>query len=200
MTRIELLVKLGHFGELVDLVKKTTSRYMTTNIDLTFMFLKAVNKKLREVSDVAVQQELCQFTLDEIVKKLIESAVSKSAFVYSKVVEIGLKILYKTWKATLPRPWTNHSKFRKEVVRVVDLVIEQYPKNENFRAYSIKLQTLAARFFVRDADTFEGTEDHLGKVADLLLEHSYMVHKDRVRIVSAQALATLIPHMATRDT
>ena len=85
----------------------------------------------------------------------------------------------------LTHPWKNHSAFRKEVVRVVDLVVQQYPKNEAFRAYQIKIQTLAARFFVRDADSFEGTEDHLSKVADLLLEHSYMVHKDRVRIVSA---------------
>jgi hypothetical protein len=100
----------------------------------------------------------------------------------------------------LIHPWNEHPKFRNEVIRVVDLVVHQYPKNEAFRAYSIKLQTLAARFFVRDADTFEGTEDHLSKVADLLLEHSYMVHKERVRIVSAQSIASLIPHLSTRDT
>ena len=130
----------------------------------------------------------------------MEIPASSKAFVYSKIVEIGMKLLYKTWKAMLVHPWTDHSKFRKEVIRVVDLVVNQYPKNEAFRAYSIKLQTLAARFFVRDADTFEGTEDHLSKVADLLLEHSYMVHKERVRIVSAQSIATLIPHLSTRET
>ena len=106
-------------------------------------------------------------------------------FTYSKIVEIGLKLLYKTWKATLTHPWPEHHKFRKEVIRVLDLAVENFPKNEAFRAYSIKLQTLAARFFVRDADTFEGTEEHVSKVADLLLEHSYMVHKERVRIVTA---------------
>jgi len=100
----------------------------------------------------------------------------------------------------LIHPWNEHPKFRKEVIRVVDLVVHQYPKHEAFRAYSIKLQTLAARFFVRDADSFEGTEDHLSKVADLLLEHSYMVHKERVRIVSAQSIASLIPHLSTQNT
>lgn len=59
----------------------------------------------------------------------------------------------------LSHPWVDHAKFRKEVIRVVDLVVQQYPRNEAFRAYSIKLQTLAARFFIRDADSFEGTED-----------------------------------------
>ena len=100
----------------------------------------------------------------------------------------------------LVHQWADHSKFRKEVIRVLDLVVEKYPKNEAFRAYSIKLQTLAARFFVRDADSFEGTEDHISKVADMLLEHSYMVHKERVRIVTAQSLASLIPHLSTKDT
>lgn len=124
MTRIELLVKLGRFYEFVDLVKKTVSRYITTNIDLSFLFLKAVNKKLNQVTDSSAQKSLCQFTLEEIIKKLAEAPVSNQAFVYSKVVEIGLKLLYKSWKAMLAHSWTDHAKFRKEVVRVVDLVVE----------------------------------------------------------------------------
>lgn len=71
------------------------------------------------------------------------------------------------------------------MVSTVDDLVAKYPNNESFRAYQIKLQTLAARFYVKDADTFEGTEDQICKVADLLLEHSYMTHKERVRLVSA---------------
>ena len=51
MTQIELLVKLGRYGELIDLIKQTISRYLETNIDLTFVFLKAVNKKLNQIRD-----------------------------------------------------------------------------------------------------------------------------------------------------
>lgn len=52
MTRIELLVKLARYTDLVDLVKLTTGRYMHSNIDLTFVFLKAVNKKLNQINDL----------------------------------------------------------------------------------------------------------------------------------------------------
>ena len=76
MTQIELLVKLGRYGELIDLIKQTISRYLETNIDLTFVFLKAVNKKLNQIRDSATQKALCQFTLEEIIKKLVEMPVS----------------------------------------------------------------------------------------------------------------------------
>jgi hypothetical protein len=76
MTQIELLVKLGRYDELIDLIKQTISRYLETNIDLTFVFLKAVNKKLSQISDSATQKALCQFTLEEIIKKLVEMPVS----------------------------------------------------------------------------------------------------------------------------
>lgn len=76
MTQIELLVKLGRYGELIDLIKQTISRYLETNIDLTFVFLKAVNKKLNQIRDSTTQKALCQFTLEEIIKKLVEMPVS----------------------------------------------------------------------------------------------------------------------------
>ena len=49
--RIELLVKTGRFNEFVDLVKHATSKYMHSNIDLSFVFLKAANKKLSLITD-----------------------------------------------------------------------------------------------------------------------------------------------------
>ena len=76
MTQIELLVKLGRYGELIDLIKQTISRYLETNIDLTFVFLKAVNKKLNQIRDSTTQKALCQFTLEEIIKRLVEMPVS----------------------------------------------------------------------------------------------------------------------------
>ena len=76
MTQIELLVKLGRYGELIDLIKQTISRYLETNIDLTFVFLRAVNKKLNQIRDSTTQKALCQFTLEEIIKKLVEMPVS----------------------------------------------------------------------------------------------------------------------------
>jgi hypothetical protein len=39
---------------------------------------------------------------------------------------------------------------------------------------TIKLQTLAAVYFVRDADSFEGTEDQMRLVAEMIIENSYM--------------------------
>lgn len=76
MTQIELLVKLGRYDELIVLIKQTISRYLETNIDLTFVFLKAVNKKLNQIRDSTTQKALCQFTLEEIIKKLVEMPVS----------------------------------------------------------------------------------------------------------------------------
>jgi len=71
---------------------------------------------------------LCRFTLEEILKKLIEEKpTSETVFVYSKVVEISLKLLYKSWKSTLLQKWADHQKFRKQVISLVDLVVEKYP-------------------------------------------------------------------------
>jgi hypothetical protein len=58
---------------------------------------------------------------------------------------------------------------------------------------------LAARYFVRDADSFEGTEEQLRVVADMILDCSYMTHKENVRIVAAQSFATLVPLLSTKD-
>lgn len=58
---------------------------------------------------------------------------------------------------------------------------------------------MAARYFVRDADSFEGTEEQLRIVADMILDCSYMTHKENVRIVAAQSFATLIPLLSTKD-
>ena len=81
----------------------------------------------------------------------------------------------------------------------MDKLLTNFAENATFKAYAIKIQTLAARYFVRDADSFEGTEQQVSKVAELLLEHVYMSHKERVREVSAKCLASLIPLMAFKD-
>ena len=46
MMRIELLIKTGGSQALVDLVKHSTNKYLPSNIDLTYVFLKATSKKL----------------------------------------------------------------------------------------------------------------------------------------------------------
>jgi hypothetical protein len=73
-------------------------------------------------------------------------------------------------------------------------------QNDIFKSYVIKLQVLAARFFVRDADDFQGIEEQMALIADMILENCYMTQKEQVRIVCAQSFATLIPIIAVRDT
>jgi len=55
--------------------------------------------------------------------------------------------------------WTNNVEFRGLVVRCVDEITERFPQNSNYIATGIKLQTLAARYFVQQADSFDKTEE-----------------------------------------
>lgn len=70
--------------------------------------------------------------------------------------------------------WFNHGEFRSKVIETVDKIMEIFPENANFNSYGIKLHTLAARYCVLDADSFDGTEVQVRKVAELLLKCTYM--------------------------
>ena len=100
--KVELVVRLGNFEEVTKLVQQVTTSFLHKHIDLTYVFLKTINKRLNFIKDPEVLKDLCEHTLKEILTKLISSSDTKStSFVYSKIVEISLKILYKSWKVML---------------------------------------------------------------------------------------------------
>ena len=89
--------------------------------------------------------------------------------------ELALKILHQVWKtwfdrvecATAPgnataastaTKWQNHGEFRDTLVQILQKVTELFPNNASYTASAIKLQTLAARYFVKHADSFDDTE------------------------------------------
>ena len=59
------------------------------------------------------------------------------------------------------------------MVAIIERTAEGYPQNANYVASCIKLQTLAARYFVKHADSFDGTEEQMGLVAELLKKSVY---------------------------
>ena len=83
-------------------------------------------------------------------------------------------------------------------MQIVQKITELFPKNASYVASAIKLQTLAARYYVKHADSFDETENQLSLVADLLRQSVYMDQKELVRVASVKSIATLIPMMATR--
>lgn len=175
-----------------------TEKFIYSNIDLTYVFLKQFQTKIKAIKDHKSLQTLCEFMLDSVVTKIVKGKVMVPN-INAKILELGLKVLHKAWKALIDYKWENHSDFLKNLTESVGLVRENFPNNDIFRAEVIKLQTLAARYYVRDATSFEGTEQQLSLVAEMILENSYMAHKENVRIVSAKSFATLIPLMSVKD-
>ena len=129
-----------------------------------------------------------------------------------KVREIALKILHKTWRAWFdrvestelsnseasPAKWQNHVEFRNQLVVIIEKITELFPQNASYIASAIKLQTLAARYYVQHADSFDLTGDQLSLVADLLRRTVYMDQKEQVRVASVKSLSSLIPMMSAR--
>lgn len=106
-----------------------------------------------------------------------------------KVRELALKILHKAWRAWFDivevgraksegpsiqsHHWQNHGEFRNQLVAIIERITEGYPQNASYQASAIKLQTLAVRYFVRHADSFDGTEEQMNLVAELLRKSVY---------------------------
>jgi len=130
-----------------------------------------------------------------------------------KVREMALKILNRAWRAWFNRvecsnagdsasgqstKWQNHGEFRNQLVVIVEKITELFPQNASYVASAIKVQTLAARYFVKHADSFDETEAQLALVAELLRKSIYMDQKEKVRVAAVKSLATLIPMLAAR--
>lgn len=80
----------------------------------------------------------------------------------------------------------------------MECVATTYSRNENYVASAIKLQTLAARYFVHHADSFDEAEHQLSQVADLIRKCVYMDQKEQVRVAAAKSLSSLMPMLRTR--
>jgi hypothetical protein len=80
---------------------------------------------------------------------------------------------------------------------VVQEISDAFPENSNYLASNLKIQTLAARFFARHADSFDGTEDQLRIVAELIQQKVYMDQKEMVRVAATKSLSSLFSLMAT---
>lgn len=112
----------------------------------------------------------------------IKDSVKIDTETHCKIREIALQILNKAWKAWFElsaearnaQNWTNNVEFRGLVIRCVDEIVERFPKNANYIATGIKLQTLAVRFFVQQADSFDKTEEQMRKVSELICTSAYM--------------------------
>ena len=79
------------------------------------------------------------------------SARGSSTWEYSKVVELALEILLKSWKAwgfskhTSPGAlqgtdeWPDHALFRDTMAKVVEAITDKFPANANYKATVIRL-------------------------------------------------------------
>ena len=120
-----------------------------------------------------------------------------------KLLEVSLKVLYKAWKSAqkIPEQKVLDAVFTQKVFSGMMKIDQLYPKNDIFKAQVIKLKTLGARWFLlHNTDNLAITEKMMTFVSKTIFDHSYMSHKEQVRVVSAQSLASLIPHMALNDT
>lgn len=142
---------------------------------------------------------MAEFTLNDVVAIVVESEQRSGPNHQAKILESGLKVLYKSWKHLLEHKWSKQAAFRDRLVDLISQIGEKYPSNDLFKAQVIKLQSLAARFYYRDNDDFTLLEDQMKTVAELILENCVMTQKEQVRIVSAQCLSTMFPIMAEQN-
>ena len=70
--QVELLQKLHKDKELVTFVNQMTALFMKNNIDLTYVFLKTVLKKISHITDPTAHQQLCEFVLGSVVTVILE--------------------------------------------------------------------------------------------------------------------------------
>lgn len=151
--RVTLCTQLGDDHALVRFVVESCKAFKDQNTDLTFVFLSKVLKKLKQVKDQTALQELCVFLLAAI-QDMAAVDTSKSPNKFCKLLEVSLKVLHRAWSLLLAFAWPNHAQFRGDLLKVLKSIQQKFPKNDLFTAEIIKLQTLAARYFVRDADSF----------------------------------------------
>ena len=121
--------------------------------------MKGVIKTLKE-SDFS---RLCEFLLYKVLSPAVTEEI-EGVFEMNKVVEVGLVLLHKSWKACLKCKnlnWTDgdHAGFRNKVVDTMDILVEKYPRNALFTAQFVRLGSLALRFFVTDGDDFDYTSE-----------------------------------------
>ena len=171
------VLKESRDGKVRDLLK-TVSVYMLDRVLLRegLLNLEGADAAEKETEETKEETKVIQAT---------ESVRTSSTWEHSKVVELALQILLKAWKAwgfgkqaapgaaQSDSTWAGRALFRDTVVKVVEGVADKFPANANYTATAIRLQTLAARYYVQQADSFGATEDHLRKVADSLRTHVY---------------------------
>jgi hypothetical protein len=80
---------------------------MTSNIDLTYVFMKAFVKKIKVIKDKKSLQILAEFTLESVVGAILKQEPNGGPNFMAKILEMGLKVLYKAWKHLLDHQWEN---------------------------------------------------------------------------------------------
>lgn len=63
--------------------------------------MKAFLKKIKGIKDKASLQILAEFTLDSIVSAIVNKETKSGPNYQAKILEMGLKVLYKAWKQLL---------------------------------------------------------------------------------------------------
>jgi len=178
---------------------------MKNHIDIVCVFMKAFIKKMSayKTGFKSEHQDICSFlVLFNFIDKVKNESKENGIFKYNRVLQLALKILHKSWKACLESRsqtmWSNHVQFRSRVMATLGDIQERFPANATFTASLIKLNTLAARWFLADGDSFEKTEEQLGIVSSNLLKYVYSDQKEQVRVAATKSLASLIPVVMAR--
>lgn len=107
---------------------------MVSNIDLCYVFLLMFTKKVKKVTDETALRNLCEFMLNQVVTGIVNKNPQPVPNVNAKLLEVALKLLHKSWKASFANKWPAHNKFRNQLVESVSQIMIKFPANDIYRA------------------------------------------------------------------
>ena len=205
--KLDLSIYQHNFTQARLLFQRVVFDLLLHHIDIVVIFMKAFKKKLGQYKEGfrSENEEICKFlVLTNFIDKVKSEKKEDGVFKYNKVLQLTLQILHKAWKRCLDRPagqavaWSNHVQFRTRVLGALADITEKFPKNSNLTAALIKLNTVAALYFIADGDSFELTEEHVTEMSQQLLKYAYSDQREIVRVAAAKSLISLIPVIVTR--
>lgn len=109
--------------------------------------MKSLHKKIKLMKDKESLRQMAEFLLTCIQETWVLPIVPNCN---AKLLEFGLKLLYKAWKQLLNHKYDHAQDFRQKLVQTINQVQANYPQNDIFKAVIIKLQVLASRFYTQD--------------------------------------------------
>lgn len=69
--KIEILTQLGKDQDFVSFITQTIKQFVSSNIDLTYVFMKSFLKKIKGIKDKSSLQTLAEFTLESVVSAIV---------------------------------------------------------------------------------------------------------------------------------